>query len=329
MILEHVSERHSTPRPQYLRVYVVPAPPRDWGDKKGELIPPRAPHLGSRFVGEGRTEPPQPRWIDTALAPRQPMPPGQTAWGECRWLEAVALAPGNLCILVSFTVGRGRVAFGFGALRPTLRGASAPPRVRSHAPGSRIFLQQRSHVDPHITIGALFVSRIAFVEADQGLDRAVRRPGSPGAHCSCGPPSAPHLYGRNNNSAMDRERRITSRSTLISYLVEDDVDHLLHVPHPRRPASRVRNSATAGMIVGLTLTVVHLIGIPHHRDVGGPARISRPALVVGQRHLRHSCSSWRRSSSGYWPRPPPTSCPALPPGRPGPRRRRHGDDDLV
>jgi aquaporin Z len=43
----------------------------------------------------------------------------------------------------------------------------------------------------------------------------------------------------------------------------------------------VGNASTAGMVIGLTLTVVHLIGIPLTGTSVNPARSLGPALVVG------------------------------------------------
>jgi len=45
--------------------------------------------------------------------------------------------------------------------------------------------------------------------------------------------------------------------------------------------SKVANAATAGMVIGLTLTVVHLIGIPLTGTSVNPARSLGPALIVG------------------------------------------------
>ena len=45
--------------------------------------------------------------------------------------------------------------------------------------------------------------------------------------------------------------------------------------------SKIGNTATAGMVIGLTLTVVHLIGIPITGTSVNPARSLGPALVVG------------------------------------------------
>ena len=45
--------------------------------------------------------------------------------------------------------------------------------------------------------------------------------------------------------------------------------------------SKTANAATAGMVVGLSLTVVHLIGIPITGTSVNPARSLGPALIVG------------------------------------------------
>lgn len=45
--------------------------------------------------------------------------------------------------------------------------------------------------------------------------------------------------------------------------------------------SKIANAATAGMVIGLTLTVVHLIGIPIDGTSVNPARSLGPALIVG------------------------------------------------
>ena len=45
--------------------------------------------------------------------------------------------------------------------------------------------------------------------------------------------------------------------------------------------SRTANAATAGVVIGLSLTVVHLIGIPITGTSVNPARSLGPALIVG------------------------------------------------
>ncbi len=48
-----------------------------------------------------------------------------------------------------------------------------------------------------------------------------------------------------------------------------------------RVTSATANAATAAMAIGLTLTVVHLVGIPITGTSVNPARSLGPALVVG------------------------------------------------
>jgi aquaporin Z len=45
--------------------------------------------------------------------------------------------------------------------------------------------------------------------------------------------------------------------------------------------NKIANAATAGVVIGLTLTVVHLIGIPITGTSVNPARSLGPALIVG------------------------------------------------
>ncbi len=45
--------------------------------------------------------------------------------------------------------------------------------------------------------------------------------------------------------------------------------------------SKTANAATAGIVIGLSLTVVHLIGIPITGTSVNPARSLGPALIVG------------------------------------------------
>jgi aquaporin Z len=53
-----------------------------------------------------------------------------------------------------------------------------------------------------------------------------------------------------------------------------------------RVTAKGTNAATAGVAIGLTLTVVHLIGIPITGTSVNPARSLGPALIVGGTALR-------------------------------------------
>lgn len=50
--------------------------------------------------------------------------------------------------------------------------------------------------------------------------------------------------------------------------------------------NKMANAATAGVVIGLTLTVVHLIGIPITGTSVNPARSLGPALIVGGTAIR-------------------------------------------
>jgi aquaporin Z len=49
--------------------------------------------------------------------------------------------------------------------------------------------------------------------------------------------------------------------------------------------SKTANPSTAGIVIGLTLTVVHLIGIPLTGTSVNPARSLGPALIIGHTAL--------------------------------------------
>jgi len=72
--------------------------------------------------------------------------------------------------------------------------------------------------------------------------------------------------------------------------------------------SETANAATAGVVIGLTLTVVHLIGIPITGTSVNPARSLGPALIVGGTALHQV---WlfivAPLVGGRWP-PVPISC---------------------
>ena len=100
----------------------------------------------------------------------------------------------------------------------------------------------------------------------------------------CGAPSARHrsTAGRTPGSGpTDGERPATfdingSGAFLVEVvLTAFFVFVILGVTH------KIGNAATAGMVIGLTLTVVHLIGIPITGTSVNPARSLGPALIVG------------------------------------------------
>jgi hypothetical protein len=68
--------------------------------------------------------------------------------------------------------------------------------------------------------------------------------------------------------------------------------------------SKIGNTSTAGMVIGLSLTVVHLIGIPLTGTSVNPARSLGPALIVGGTALSQvwfHCRATGRRDAGGWP----------------------------
>ena len=62
--------------------------------------------------------------------------------------------------------------------------------------------------------------------------------------------------------------------------------------------SKTANAATAGIVIGLSLTVVHLIGIPITGTSVNPARSLGPALIVGGTALSQVWLFIRRAARG-------------------------------
>jgi aquaporin Z len=109
-------------------------------------------------------------------------------------------------------------------------------------------------VNPTVTIGALFTRRISFGEA-LGYRLAQFLGGYAGGLMLC-------LLLKQSSLA---EVILTGLFVLVILAV----------------TGLVGNAGTAGVVIGLTLTVVHLIGIPLTGASVNPARSLGPALVVG------------------------------------------------
>ena len=102
--------------------------------------------------------------------------------------------------------------------------------------------------------------------------------------CSCGARSA-----RRRSTTASRpdwgltvgERPVTSTSTAGGAFLAEVVLTAFFVFVILGVTHKIGNAATAGMVIGLTLTVVHLIGIPITGTSVNPARSLGPALIVG------------------------------------------------
>jgi aquaporin Z len=138
------------------------------------------------------------------------------------------------------------------------------------------------HVNPAVTIGALLTGRIPLNEA-VGYWIAQFAGGIVGALVLWGTFSTSPLYSR----------RITGLGTdgygsnsLIHIdaggaFIFEAVATAIFVFIILRVTSETANAPTAAIAIGLTLTVVHLVGIPITGTSVNPARSLGPALVVG------------------------------------------------
>ena len=189
-------------------------------------------------------------------------------------------------ILVFFAVGVATLMFGF-----RLAGASVAAGVVATALAFGLTLLalvymigpiSGSHVNPAVTVGAFLTGRISLTEA-VGYWIAQFAGGIAGALVLWGSFSTSPFY----------HRAITGLGTdgwgkqsiihigLGGAFIFEIILTALFVFIVLRVTSATANAATAAVAIGLTLTVVHLIGIPVTGTSVNPARSLGPALVVG------------------------------------------------
>jgi aquaporin Z len=138
------------------------------------------------------------------------------------------------------------------------------------------------HVNPAVTLGALLARRIGPVEA-VGYWVAQFVGGILGALLLWSMFKASPMY-RTNIQGLGTDGY--GKASLIhisaggAFLAEV-VLTALFVFVILGVTSRIANAATAGVVIGLSLTVVHLIGIPITGTSVNPARSLGPALIVG------------------------------------------------
>ena len=189
-------------------------------------------------------------------------------------------------ILVFIAVGVATLMFGFG-----FDGASVAAGVVATALAfgltllSLVYLigpVSGCHVNPAVTIGALLAGRIGAVEA-VGYWIAQFAGGIVGAVA---------LWGTFSTSP-EYHRTVTGLGTdgygsksLIHIgvggaFIFETILTAVFVFIVLRVTSETANAATAAIAIGLTLTVVHLVGIPITGTSVNPARSLGPALVVG------------------------------------------------
>jgi aquaporin Z len=139
-----------------------------------------------------------------------------------------------------------------------------------------------SHVNPAVTVGALLTGRIPLAEA-VGYWIAQFAGGIVGALALWGTFSTSPLYSRTTTGLGTDgwgSKSLIHIGAGGAFIVET-VLTAIFVFIILRVTSETANAATAAIAIGLTLTVVHLIGIPITGTSVNPARSLGPALVVG------------------------------------------------
>ena len=138
------------------------------------------------------------------------------------------------------------------------------------------------HVNPAVTIGALLAGRMPLVEA-AGYWVAQFVGGILGALLLWGMFNTSPLYSTSQTGlgtdgwGAASDIHIGAGGAFLAEVVLT----ALFVFVILGVTSRIGNAATAAMVIGLTLTVVHLIGIPITGTSVNPARSLGPALIVG------------------------------------------------
>ena len=189
-------------------------------------------------------------------------------------------------ILVFFAVGVATLMFGF-----RLAGASVAAGVVATALAFGLTLLalvymigpiSGSHVNPAVTVGALLTGRISLTEA-VGYWIAQFAGGIVGALVLWGSLSTSPFYHRTitglGTDGWGKQSLI--HVGLGGAFIFEIILTALFVFIVLRVTSATANAATAAIAIGLTLTVVHLIGIPVTGTSVNPARSLGPALVVG------------------------------------------------
>jgi aquaporin Z len=196
-------------------------------------------------------------------------------------------------VLVYFAVGVATLSFGFGAT-----GTSFAAGVVATALAFGLTLMALAyslgpisgcHVNPAVTMGVWLAGRMTLVDAAEYWV-AQFLGGIIGALALWGTFSTSPMYSRSSvglgtdgwGSASHID--IGAGGAFIAEVVLTAlfVFVILAVTHKSASAS----AATAGLVIGLTLTVVHLIGIPITGTSVNPARSLGPALVVGGTALK-------------------------------------------
>lgn len=189
-------------------------------------------------------------------------------------------------ILVFFAVGVATLSFGFGfAGRSVAAGVVATALAFGLVLLALVYVLgpiSGCHINPAVTLGAVLSGRIEPIEAAfywvaqfvGGILGALvlwamfkASPFYSTAHTGLGTDG----YGKNSLIHISWGGAFVAEVILTALFVFV----VLGV------TNKIANAATAGVVIGLTLTVVHLIGIPITGTSVNPARSLGPALIVG------------------------------------------------
>ena len=189
-------------------------------------------------------------------------------------------------LLVYFGVGVATLSFGFGTA-----GSSFAAGVVATALAFGLVLLALAyvlgpisgcHINPAVTIGAWLSGRVPLAEA-AGYWVAQFIGGILGALLLWGTFSFSPMYSRTTTGLGTDGWGAASHIHISAggaFLTEVMLTALF-VFAVLGATSKTSNAATAGIIIGFSLTVVHLIGIPITGTSVNPARSLGPALVVG------------------------------------------------
>ncbi len=194
-------------------------------------------------------------------------------------------------LLVFFGVGVATLSFGFGAA-----GASFIAGVVATALAFGLTLMALAysfgpisgcHVNPAVTIGALVAGRLSLKDAI-GYWVAQFAGGIAGALALWGVFSTSPLYSRATTGLGTDGWGAASHIHIGAggAFAAEAILTALFVFVILSVTSKTAHVATAAMVIGLTLTAIHLVGIPITGTSVNPARALGPALVVGGTAIR-------------------------------------------